>query len=180
MPLACRCGARLKNCLNSPSSSSQRLLDDVERVRSPVTDPTESNYHPSTRRGDLCNVPPHSSQIRHKGLWTGMDDLVVVGVVNSVRATQEPVPQPLIWSIGSHPIIRRRGNDPLKISSGKNRPNRFRLTAVSQAANTDPDWQLGVVSGGASLCGTGVLGQQLSKPSAGRFRIPFRALRCRW
>jgi hypothetical protein len=133
LALAFCCRPGIFDCGDAPATVIEGSLDEVERIGAPVRDATEPDDHFGIFGANLFRVAPYLTQIVREVLRARMNDLIAVGVVDSVGAADEPVAEPLVGDIGPHAVVRGRGDHPVEPSVLGFGLERLGLPAVRQS-----------------------------------------------
>src|SRR5260221_3708646 len=100
--------------LEVPGTMPKGFSNELERIGFPIANSSKANDQACVLTGCERCVVPNLLELSSKDFRTHVVQLTTSHIIDVVRAAHEPVTQPLVLHVGSHAVIRRRGDDPVE------------------------------------------------------------------
>src|SRR5690606_22175630 len=99
-------GTSLVDGLNRPTAVTETSFDEIERINTSIGDTTKADDQGSIVRTYRSRITPYLAQVITEVFGTGVDDLIIIGVVHASRPADKPIAQPLVGNVCAHSIVR--------------------------------------------------------------------------
>src|SRR5687767_5251718 len=98
-------GSRIVYMLKAPGALPERFSNQFERISFPIANSTKANDEASILPGYQRCVVPDLLELSSEGFGTHVVELPTHRVIDMIRASHEPVSQPLVLYVGSHAVV---------------------------------------------------------------------------